>query len=55
MYKSTLARNIIFEGRRASGVAVETVDTPYLLKARKEIIVSSGVVCSNFIQFRYVR
>ncbi|KAH8700036.1 putative glucose-methanol-choline oxidoreductase [Phaeosphaeriaceae sp. PMI808] len=46
LYKSSLAKKIVFEGRKATGVAVETAGTQYLLKASKEIIVSAGVMRS---------
>ena len=45
LYKSSLAKKINFDGKRATGVIVETAGTQYLLKASKEVIVSAGVVC----------
>jgi choline dehydrogenase-like flavoprotein len=45
LYKSSLAKKINFDGKRATGVAVETAGTQYLLTASKEVIVSAGVVC----------
>ncbi|KAL5115785.1 hypothetical protein ACEQ8H_006280 [Pleosporales sp. CAS-2024a] len=46
LYKSSLAKKIVFEDQKASGVAVETAGVQYLLKANKEVIVSAGVMRS---------
>jgi choline dehydrogenase len=45
LYKSSLAKKIVFAGKRATVVVVESAGTQYFLKANKEVIVSAGVVC----------
>ena len=45
VYKNTLAKQIIFTNGRASGVRVDSSGVVYDLHARKEIILSAGVVC----------
>ncbi|KAI4162703.1 MAG: hypothetical protein LQ342_003749 [Letrouitia transgressa] len=42
VYKQTLAKRIVFSGKRASGVQVQTVGVRYALTARKEVIVAAG-------------
>ena len=42
VYKDTLAKKILFEGTRASGVLVNTAGRAYTLHATKEVIVSAG-------------
>lgn len=44
VYKSTLAKRIIFDGKRASGVQVNTAGLEYTLSATQEVIMSAGVV-----------
>ena len=44
IYKSTLAKKIIFENRSAMGVIVDSGGVTYNISARKEVIVSAGVV-----------
>lgn len=44
VYTRTLAKKILFEGKRARGVLVETNGAEYVLEARNEVIVSAGVV-----------
>lgn len=44
VYKSTLAKKIIFNGGAAAGVTVDSGDTTYNISARKEVILSAGVV-----------
>ena len=45
VYKSTLARKILFDpDKRATGVSVNTAGAQYTLTARKEVILSAGVV-----------
>jgi choline dehydrogenase len=44
LYTRTLAKKILFEGKRARRVLVETNGAEYVLEARNEIIVSAGVV-----------
>jgi choline dehydrogenase-like flavoprotein len=47
LYKSSLAKKILFDKKKATGVAIETAGTRYLLKASREVIVSAGVVTKN--------
>jgi choline dehydrogenase len=49
VYVRTLAKKILFEGKRATGVLVETNGADYVIEARKEVIVSAGVVCFSSI------
>ena len=44
VYKSTLAKKIIFDKKRASAVEVNTAGVSYIISAKKEIIVSAGTV-----------
>ncbi|KAK0614927.1 glucose-methanol-choline oxidoreductase [Bombardia bombarda] len=43
VYPSTLAKKIVFDGKKATGVLVETAGFEYVLSASKEVILSSGV------------
>ncbi|KAI4212645.1 MAG: hypothetical protein LQ351_004717 [Letrouitia transgressa] len=43
VYKQTLAKKIVFSGKRASGVQVRTAGVNYVFTARKEVIVAAGV------------
>ncbi|KAJ5753792.1 Glucose-methanol-choline oxidoreductase C-terminal [Penicillium nucicola] len=42
VFQSTQAKRIIFDGKRAVGVNVETMERQYILSARKEIVLSAG-------------
>jgi choline dehydrogenase len=42
VYLNTTANKVEFHGRKATGVAVQTGETRYLLKVNREVIVSSG-------------
>jgi choline dehydrogenase len=42
VYINTLAKNIVFEDKRAAGVEVDTLGARYTLSASKEVIVSGG-------------
>lgn len=44
VYKSTLAKRIMFDGKKASGVKVDTAGLEYTLSATQEVILSAGVV-----------
>ena len=44
IYKQTLAKKILFNGKQAVGVNVETVGVGYTISARKEVILAAGVV-----------
>lgn len=44
VYHSTLAKKIIFSGKQAAGVVVETAGVAYNISAKKEVIVSGGSV-----------
>ncbi|KAH7305267.1 glucose-methanol-choline oxidoreductase [Stachybotrys elegans] len=47
IYKSTLAKRILFkDGNQASGVTVNSGGVEYILTARREVIVSAGVMRS---------
>lgn len=48
MYKSTLAKKIIFEGTTATGVTVDSGGLEYDIMARNEVILSGGVVSDQF-------
>lgn len=48
VYKSTLAKQIIFEDQKAVKVAVDSQGTAYSIAANKEIIVSAGTVSPPF-------
>lgn len=51
VYQSTLANRILFDGgKTATGVEVTTAGVTYLLSARKEVIVSAGVVSHHLNQ-----
>ncbi|KAI5867011.1 putative glucose-methanol-choline oxidoreductase [Durotheca rogersii] len=43
VYHLTQGKQILFKGKKAAGVRVDTMGTQYTLSARKEVIVSSGV------------
>ncbi|KAF2795104.1 GMC oxidoreductase [Melanomma pulvis-pyrius CBS 109.77] len=43
LYLRTLAKKVLFEGNKANGVLVETNSAEYVISARREVIVSSGV------------
>ena len=43
-YQNTLAKQVIFDGKTASGVKLETSGLRYTLKARKEVVIAAGVV-----------
>lgn len=45
LYKSTMAKKIVFVNGTASSVTVESGGISYSLTARKEVILSAGVVC----------
>ena len=49
-YQDSLAKRIIFDGKSANGVKLETSGLKYTLKARKEVVVAAGVV-SWFLTF----
>ncbi|KAM0723450.1 hypothetical protein Q7P37_000436 [Cladosporium fusiforme] len=42
VYANTMARQILFDGKTASGVAVTTAERNYTLTAKKEVILSAG-------------
>ena len=44
VYKQTLAKKIIFNGKQAIGVDVQTAGVGYTISARKEVILAAGVV-----------
>ena len=44
VYKSTLAKKIIFEDGSATGVTIDSGGVVYSISARKEVILSAGVV-----------
>ena len=44
VYKNTLAKKILFDGKRASAVSVNSGGVGYMLSAKKEVIVSAGAV-----------
>lgn len=46
VYKSTLAKKILFNGTQATGVVVDTAGVQYVLSAAKEVIVSAGALRS---------
>ncbi|KAF2501072.1 alcohol oxidase [Lophium mytilinum] len=43
LYLRTLAKKIVFDGKKATGVLVETNGAEYTISAKEEVIVSSGV------------
>lgn len=47
VYKSTVAKKILFNGTTATGVEVDTGGFTYEIKANKEVIVSAGAVRDN--------
>ena len=44
IYKQTLAKKIVFSGKKATRVPVTTAGVPYTISARKEVILAAGVV-----------
>lgn len=46
VYKSTLVKKINFENGSAIGVTVDSGGVTYNISARKEVILSAGVVCA---------
>ncbi|KAH9871550.1 hypothetical protein J1614_005805 [Plenodomus biglobosus] len=46
LYKSSLAKKILFHEKKATGVVINTAGAQYLLEASKEVIVSAGVMRS---------
>lgn len=42
VYTDTLAKNVLFKGKNASGVVVNTAGYTYTLTAKKEVILSAG-------------
>lgn len=42
VYPQTLAKKVLFEGTKATGVLVDTSGTEYVLSANKEVIISAG-------------
>ena len=56
IYKSTTATKILFDSnKRANGVEVNTGGSIYLIKAKKEVIVSAGTVSDTCYYFCYRR
>lgn len=47
VYKSTLAKKILFDNAEATGVSVDSGGIDYEISARKEVILSAGVVRAN--------
>ena len=47
VYKSTLAKRILFENNAVTGVSVNSGGIIYEISARKEVILSAGVVRAN--------
>ena len=47
IYKQTLAKKILFSGKKATGVQVTTAEVPYTISARKEVILAAGVVSNR--------
>ena len=43
-YQNTLAKQIVFDGKIATGVKVESSGATYTLTARKEVILAAGAV-----------
>ncbi len=52
VYNRTMAKKILFDKKKTSGVLVETEGTEYTLKAKKEVIVSAGVVGARYSTHR---
>lgn len=51
IYNGTFAKRILFNGKQAGGVLVNTRGVEYVLSARKEVIVSAGAVShTNFAE-----
>lgn len=47
VYTNSLVQKVLFNNEKvATGVLVETDESLYTLSARKEVVVSSGVVCN---------
>lgn len=44
IYQRTLAKQILFSGKTATGVLVDTAGLSYTLSARKEVILAAGPV-----------
>ena len=44
VYKQTMAKKIVFNGKQAVGVYVETAGVGYTISTRKEVILAAGVV-----------
>ena len=44
IYKQTLAKKIVFNVKKATGVQVTTAGVPYTISARKEVMLAAGVV-----------
>ena len=44
IYQRTLAKQILFDGKTATGVRVVTAGTSYVLSAKKEVILAAGPV-----------
>ena len=44
-YKQTLALKVLFSGKQATGVQVQTNGVDYTISAKKEVILAAGVVC----------
>ena len=48
IYPNTLAKRIIFDGKKAIGVALETATQPFTLTATKEVVLAAGAVSISF-------
>ena len=53
VYKSTLAKKIIFNDKVATGIIVNSGGLMYNISARKEVVLSAGVVSSFLPQPSY--
>ena len=51
IYKSSLAKKILFDGLSAVGVIVESGGVSYTLDAKQEVILSAGVVRTTHVTF----
>ena len=49
IYKQTLAKKILFTGKKATGVQVQTAGVGYTISARKEVILAAGVVRQKLV------
>ena len=47
VYRSTLAKKILFSGKCATGVQVQNGGTSYVLSAKEEVILAAGPVSSD--------